>query len=144
MAIQGLLVDKSFSASITPGKKIKEISIHTTFEGFVRRVNLGITHQGVFVDKRFSANIAPAKKLKKLTSTQPFKGLFVAWILAWRIRERSSTKDFPQASHLQKNKEISIIRNLWRVYSSRESWRDASETARRQKIFRKHRTCKKI
>jgi hypothetical protein len=78
MAIQGLLVDKSFSASITPGKKIKEISIHTTFEGFVRRVNLGITHQGVFVDKRFSANIAPAKKLKKLTSTQPFKGLFVA------------------------------------------------------------------
>jgi hypothetical protein len=46
-------------------------------EGFVRRMNLGMTHQGPLVDKRFSANIAPAKKLQKLASTQPLKGLFV-------------------------------------------------------------------
>jgi hypothetical protein len=44
-------------------------------EGFVRRVNLGMTHQRPLVNKRFSANIAPGK-IKEISTR--FEGLFVA------------------------------------------------------------------
>jgi hypothetical protein len=59
----------------------QRISVHIALvavqagEGFIRRVNFGMTHQGPFVNKRFSANITPAK-IKEISTR--FEGLFVA------------------------------------------------------------------
>jgi hypothetical protein len=89
-------------------------------EGFVRRVNLGMTHQGTLVHKRFSANIAPAN-IKEISIHTAFEGFVRRVNLSMThqgplVDKRSSANIAPA----EKLKKLASTQPL-RVCSSHES-----------------------